>query len=131
MKVTARQKEILLRFYGLYAEARKKPIHYSVVAKKLGISKWTAYDMMKVLEEKGLVKAVYEIKEERKDRGRSSVLFSPTSKAVEFVKQKIGNDIEREDRAFIKLKILNKLEHLEEEKDKGLLKKILKLLPKK
>jgi predicted transcriptional regulator len=43
MKITTRQKEFLQSLIDLYQD-KGSPIHYSEVARKMGVSKWTAYD---------------------------------------------------------------------------------------
>lgn len=50
MKLTGRQREFLGKFLDLYQEARQ-PLHYPVVAERLGVSPMTAYDMFRLLEE--------------------------------------------------------------------------------
>jgi len=58
MKLTGRQKVFLSKFLDLYGEA-EGPLHYTTVAERLGVSKITAYDMLRILEEKGLVASEY------------------------------------------------------------------------
>jgi len=60
---------------------RKKPAHYVEVAKRLSVSKWTAYDMMWELAKDGLVKVSYATTP-MCCRGRSQVLFEPTEKGL-------------------------------------------------
>ncbi|MBN2057228.1 MAG: hypothetical protein JW782_00310 [Candidatus Saganbacteria bacterium] len=130
MKVTPRQKQILDQLFDLYHYNEWKPVHYSVVADKLGISKWTAYDLLKVLEEKGFVQSNYEVAEEVKGRGRSSVLFSPTDKATELIERLTDGALSRGEWGKTKQSIMDKIEHLDEVEHQQLLKKILKMLPK-
>lgn len=73
----------------LYGEIQG-PFHYSHIAEKLGLSKYTAYDMLRLLEEKGYVESVYETHES--GPGRASVLFKPTIKAREAFEQLAGGD---------------------------------------
>ncbi len=67
----------------IYLEIQE-PIHYTTVAEQLNLSKYTAYDMLRLLEEKGYVESVYETRGE--GPGRASVLFQPTQKAKETFK---------------------------------------------
>ena len=51
-RLTARQRAFLDKLLELYRE-RKSPVHYSDVAERLGVNRFSAYDMLKVLEKKG------------------------------------------------------------------------------
>lgn len=84
LELTARQKAFLARLRDLCAEARG-PLHYSRVAENLGVSAATAYDMLKVLERKGMVRSEYVIPDRPPGPGRASVLFAPTPLADEVV----------------------------------------------
>ncbi len=48
MKLTPRQQTFLDKLFELYRELQG-PVHYSIVADKLGVNKFSAYDMLKVL----------------------------------------------------------------------------------
>ncbi|RIK54688.1 MAG: hypothetical protein DCC59_03160 [Chloroflexi bacterium] len=87
MKITKRQKAFIEKILDIYKETQV-PIHYSAVAERLNLSKYTAYDMLRLLEEKGYVESVYETHSE--GPGRASVLFKPTSKAEETVRKLAG-----------------------------------------
>jgi DNA-binding PadR family transcriptional regulator len=80
MKLTGRQKDFLDKFLDLYREA-DSPLHYAVLAESLGVSKPTAYDMLRVLEERGLVASEY-VLPEGGGPGRSSIVFRPTEEAA-------------------------------------------------
>ena len=54
MKLTRRQEEFVVNLIDLNREL-DGPIHYSTLAERLGVSPFTAYDMLCVLEEKGMV----------------------------------------------------------------------------
>jgi Mn-dependent DtxR family transcriptional regulator len=58
LKLTPRQQAFLDKLFELYREF-KQPVHYSIVADKLGVNKFSAYDMLKVLEEKGVAASDY------------------------------------------------------------------------
>ena len=45
MKLTRRQTTFVERLVDLYHEAQG-PIHYSTLARRLGVSRFTAYDML-------------------------------------------------------------------------------------
>jgi predicted ArsR family transcriptional regulator len=128
MKVTARQKSILSKLMDIYQENKNCPVHYSMVAKRLGISKWSAYDMMRVLEGKGLVAAHYELAEEIKARGRTSVYFSPTKEAHKMIEDLVGGNISSQNWKKVKQDILNKLDRLKEKDKVKLLNSLLGIL---
>ena len=83
MKITTRQKEFLKTLIDLYQE-KISPIHYSEVAQKMGVSKWTAYDMLQLLHKEGLLEVEYLIPESDNYKwgklGRSTITFFPTKK---------------------------------------------------
>ena len=79
--LTGRQREFLGRLLDLYYQ-EDAPVHYSTVANRLGVGKVTAYEMMRLLEERGLVKAEYQRPDDMHGPGRSSVVFRPTRLAM-------------------------------------------------
>jgi len=83
-KLTRRQQEFLSQFLDVYREA-DQPIHYTTLAKELGIGKVTAYEMLRLLEERGLVQAEFQLPEGGRGPGRSSVVFSPTPEARQLI----------------------------------------------
>lgn len=63
-----------------------RPVHYQTVAKAVGVSKWTAYDVLRELERLGLVEVHYLRDEEQAHGpGRSRVFFVPTELANQTV----------------------------------------------
>ncbi|MDT8304411.1 MAG: HTH domain-containing protein [Anaerolineae bacterium] len=80
MELTKRQEEFVRSMLELYGELQE-PFHYSELAERLGVSRFTAYDMLRVLEEKGIVSSHYRLDEERGGPGRSVVMYEPTPRA--------------------------------------------------
>ncbi|MDI6870947.1 MAG: hypothetical protein QME79_06250 [Bacillota bacterium] len=81
--LTDRGRQFLDRVKKCYAETQK-PIHYTTIAEALGVSRWTAYDMLKNLEKEGYLRAEYSTSlTEGKSAGRSQVVFVPTDKPLE------------------------------------------------
>jgi DNA-binding MarR family transcriptional regulator len=80
MELTRRQTTFVERLVDLYHEAQG-PIHYSTLARRLGVSRFTAYDMLRLLEEKGLVTSAYQLTAGKSGPGRSEVLYEPTERA--------------------------------------------------
>jgi hypothetical protein len=83
MKLTSRQEVFIRNLLDLFREV-KGPIHYSVLAERVGVSPFTAYDMLRLLEEKGLVFSDYQRAADRTGPGRSEVVFAPTPQAHQF-----------------------------------------------
>jgi DNA-binding PadR family transcriptional regulator len=70
--------EFLTEIKKLY-EATRLPVHYKRVAELLGVSKWSAYEMLKKLEKQGLLSSRYQVNQGEKYPGRAMVLFAPTA----------------------------------------------------
>ncbi len=79
MKLTRRQESFLRQLLNLYHEINK-PLHYSEVAERVGVSRFTAYDMLRLLEEKGLVVSDYQLAVDKSGPGRSEIVFMPTER---------------------------------------------------
>ncbi len=75
--LTRRQAETLQKLLKLYGES-PAGVHYTVLAKDLGISKWSAYEMLRGLEERGLTERRYDSASKSTRGGRPRVLFAPT-----------------------------------------------------
>jgi hypothetical protein len=106
--LTRRQREFLEAFLDLYREASGQPVHYAAVAKRLGIGRVTAYEMLRLLEEKGLVASEYFLPAER-GAGRSSILFRPTARAHELISRLAGPSWDGASWGEVKERILNAL----------------------
>lgn len=124
MRITPRQKEFLSKAIDLYQLAGK-PIHYTTIAEKLGISKWSAYDMMKLLEEKGLVTSDYNVLGVGKEGGRSSIVFYPTSKGESLINELAGGVPEEKEWQKAKEAILENLSKLKGTEHEKLLNELL------
>ncbi|EQB22625.1 hypothetical protein UNSWDHB_37 [Dehalobacter sp. UNSWDHB] len=84
MNLTERRKQFLQQIIRLY-EKSGLPVHYETLANLLGVSKWTAYDMLKELEKNDFLKRDYVVNPNV--QGRSTVVFLPTPKANELFGQ--------------------------------------------
>lgn len=80
MTLTRRRTEFLAKILTLFREIGE-PVHYTMVADALGVSKWTAYDMLKALEKDGFLESAYAVNREDRLPGRSMVVFRPTVRA--------------------------------------------------
>lgn len=79
MDLTGRRKQFLQKLTELYNKT-KLPVHYATLAKALGVSKWTAYDMLNALEKQGYLTRDYEVSPG--ETGRSQVVFRPVAGGV-------------------------------------------------
>jgi DNA-binding Lrp family transcriptional regulator len=82
--------EFLTEIKKLY-EATRLPVHYERVAELLGVSKWSAYEMLKKLEKLGLLSSQYQVNQGEKYPGRAMVLFAPTA-LLEGILARKGSD---------------------------------------
>ena len=82
--LTRRQGAFLEKLKELYQRS-KRPVHYSQVAKELGVSRFSAYDMLQILEQKGLAGRQYVRGEKRVGPGRSMVVFYPKEQTSSIV----------------------------------------------
>ena len=107
MKLTRRQETFIRKLLDLYHEA-EGPIHYSALADHIGVSKITAYDMLRHLEEKGYIISHYQLEDEKTGPGRSKVVFSPTELAHNMLAQMVG-PLEGADWEKVKEKVINRI----------------------
>jgi hypothetical protein len=108
MNLTPRQQAFLDKLFDLYRELGQ-PVHYSVVAERLGVNRFSAYDMLKLLEEKGVAASSYALKEDHSGPGRSMVLFYPTYQAARFLTQLRHEMFNGDDWYQVKENVLNRL----------------------
>lgn len=128
MKLTGRQSIFLSRFLDLYCEAQH-PLHYSVVAESLGVSRITAYGMLRLLEKRGLVASEYLLPEGSRGPGRSSIVFYLTERAAEPISRLAGETWDRKEWEETKEKILQALREGKDTDYSALLDEILLRIP--
>ena len=107
MKLSSRQRDFLSRLLDLYRET-EAPVHYADVAQALDVSPVTAYEMLRLLEEKRLVRS--EAVRPEGHRGRSVVVFSPTEKASTLLAELRINTLDEREWERSKANILEALE---------------------
>ncbi len=127
MNMTERQKAFLEEFWELYREV-KAPLHYSVVAEKLRISRISAYDMLRLLKRKGMVASRYLLPKKQPGPGRSSVVFYPTQKAKALFTLPLSEEGERREWEDLKEKTLQALRRRKDEYDQ-MLEDLLSRIP--
>jgi DNA-binding Lrp family transcriptional regulator len=107
-KLTYRQQQFLSQFLDVYQEMGQS-LHYVTVADRLGIGKVTAYEMLRLLEDHGLIRAEYQTNPEQHGPGRSVVLFYPTREAGQLMNVLAGDPASLEDWQVVKEQILLQL----------------------
>ena len=128
MKLTFRQKAFLSRVLDIYREIQE-PLHYSVVAEQLGLSSSTAYDMLRLLEQKGMVSSEYMTPKATPGPGRSSIVFFPTAEAIDLFSRLVGESQEQEEWEEVKANILLSLRQGKASDYQGLLHELLTRMP--
>ncbi|HWP98823.1 MAG TPA: hypothetical protein VN426_18425 [Syntrophomonadaceae bacterium] len=127
MAMTRRRMDFLRIIKQLY-ESTNLPVHYVRVAQLLGISKWSAYEMLKTLEKEGLVSSQYEVNQGEKHPGRAMVLFAPTTMLHKVLS---GSPLEEPVKEWyqIKEKLLSLCDELKEGKAREIVKQLISELP--
>jgi hypothetical protein len=130
IKLTPRQRAFLDKLFDLYCD-HQGPVHYSLVAEKLGVNKFSAYDMLKLLEKKGMARSDYVLAAEHIGPGRSMIVFSPTKKAASLLSQlKVDININEEWRQF-RERMLHRLRETQSTNYWELLNEILARIPER
>jgi len=127
-KMTQRQKQFLGKFLDIYQES-EEPIHYVGLAKRLGIGKITAYEMLKLLETRDLVKAEYHLPPGNRGPGRSEVFFRPTKEATRLFERLSESSADNEEWEVVKQRILKDLQERKKEGYEALLNDLLVRIP--
>ena len=134
-KLTARQRAFLSKLLELYRE-HKGPVHYSDVAERLGVNRFSAYDMLKVLEQKGFASSSYTLRSAvpavaagTPGPGRSMVVFSPTSQATQALGRDARDPVLGEDWETVRERVLNRLRSAKDANALEALSELLTRLP--
>lgn len=126
--LTGRQLEFLGNLLSLYRQ-QKAPIHYSEVAKRLGVAKGTAYEMMRLLEERDLLQSEYTREGSQGGPGRSQVVFRPTLRAARVILNLADGRWDDDEWERAKRHILERLQQGLEGDQEDLLNELLERLP--
>ncbi|WP_200759063.1 LexA family protein [Effusibacillus dendaii] len=127
MVLTERRKQFLHKLIDLYKNTNL-PVHYETLAQALGVSKWTAYDMLKELEKLGYLTRDYTVT--RGEAGRSQIVFLPTVKAGDLFEQKRFEVINPEEWYDSKNQLLHFLNSLKDYSLSDAIQKVLEEIPK-
>lgn len=122
--LTHRQQQFLSQFLDIYQEMAHS-VHYGVVAQRLGIGNVSAYEMLRLLEEKGLVRAEYQPNPDPHGPGRPTVFFYPTQEANRYRTVSAGNPADFQDWRAVKEHILRQLQERQAEGYEDLLSNLL------
>ncbi|MCK4388576.1 MAG: hypothetical protein KAW00_07360 [Dehalococcoidia bacterium] len=129
MNLTLRQRVFLKRFIELY-QKEGEPIHYSRVARCLGLSNSTAYDMLRLLGQKGLVNSQYLLPKPSSGPGRSSILFFPIEAAMSLFSHLARGATDQQEWREVKAYIMESLRQERPLENGVLLRKLLDSIPK-
>lgn len=127
-RLTARQTAFLKKLLELYQE-HKAPVHYSDVAERLGVNRFSAYDMLKILEKKGFAASSYALASGHSGPGRSIILFAPTPQATTTLPPASAMVEPSEEWFDIRQAVLNRLRHARDASYREALNDLLARLP--
>jgi|GEM_PF-4300388 len=90
-KLTYRQRQFLKQFIDYHTKYGQY-IHYVTFAENLGLGKSSVYEMLRLLESKGLVSSDYQFNSDIRQRGpgRPTVVFKPTPLASQILSPKLS-----------------------------------------
>jgi hypothetical protein len=128
--LTKRQQEFLKALVDLYHE-EGDAIHYSLVAKIMGVGKVATYEMLRLLEEYGLAEREFRRPEEDRGPGRSPVAFRPTALAAPTLAEHGFSDRISEEWMKVKSRILEKLRKGKSKGYDDLLRELLEHIPQR
>ena len=109
--LTRRRKEFLTKINKIYNNTGE-PVRYATVAKSLGVSKWTAYDVLRELEKEGLLTMEYLINREDRYPGRSQVFFRPTILALHTLEEEPYSSLPEEEWLKLKKRLLGVFDNI-------------------
>jgi len=128
VKLSSRQQDFLSHLLDLYREA-EAPVRYASVARALEVRPVTAYEMLRLLEDKGLVCS--EMARPQGHKGRSIVVFFPTEKATVLLTELTDDTLSRQEWEKAKADILEALEKGEGSNYQNLLDALLLRIPER
>jgi hypothetical protein len=126
--LTYRQLQFLRKFLDIH-QGIGQPVHYITVAEQMGVGKVTSYEMLRLLEDRGFVKAEYQPNPDQHGPGRSVVLFYPTVDGENLVKNLPGLSTQDEDWEITRDHLLDELSKAKPEGYEGLMTSLLAHIP--
>ena len=129
MPLTSRQRAFLEKLLDVYHSQGDDAIHYTELARALGVANSTAYEALKSLEYKGYVSSEYRLADHHAGPGRSMVLFRPSWKSLRTFRRLLGGDARRQEWEYVKLKVLERLAEEGLPNDEELLTDLVAAIP--
>lgn len=127
IRLTERRKQFLQSLIDLYHRTQL-PVHYEALADSVGVSKWTAYDMLKQLEKQGLITRGYAVR--AGEAGRSQIVFVPTEQAEAICRPPQVAEPRSADLAAIKEKVVQFVRELRDLSPAKAIQKAMSEVPK-
>ena len=129
-KLTHRQQDFLKALIDLH-QPQGNAVHYSRVAERLNVGKVTAYEMLRLLEERELVRREYDRSEQDRGPGRSPVTFLPTALAGPTLAYLSGAEWISDEWSKVKSQIIDKLRQYQPHGYDELLHELLDRFPRR
>jgi predicted ArsR family transcriptional regulator len=127
-RLTRRQQEFLRTLIELHQQ-NDEAIHYSMVAERLEVGRVTAYEMLRLLEKRGLALREFQRSEDERGPGRSPVSFRPTDQAEVALHDQSTSGRISEEWLKVKDQIIEKLKRDDGRSYEDFLKELLDRLP--
>ena len=129
-RLTRRQQEFLRTLIELHQQ-KDEAIHYSVVAEHLDVGRVTAYEMLRLLEKRGLTLREFQRSEDERGPGRSPVSFRPTPQAKVVLAEQSTSGRISDEWFKVKAQIIEKLKRADGRSHEAFLKELLDRLPRR
>lgn len=129
-RLTRRQQEFLRALIELHRQ-KGEAVHYTIVAEHLDVGRVTAYEMLRLLEKRGLALREFQRSEEDRGPGRSPVSFRPTAHAPSALTDQSASVRISEEWIKVKNQILEKLQKVEAPGYEDFLRELLDRLPRR
>jgi predicted ArsR family transcriptional regulator len=129
-RLTRRQQEFLRTLIELHQQ-KGEAIHYTLVAEHLDVGRVTAYEMLRLLEKRGLAIREFQRPEDERGPGRSPVSFRPTAQAETTLTEQSTSGSISDEWLRVKAQIIEKLKRDDGRNHEDFLKEILDRLPRR
>jgi predicted ArsR family transcriptional regulator len=129
-RLTRRQQEFLRTLIELHRQTGEA-VHYTIVAEHLKVGRVSAYEMLRLLEQRGLAQREFLRHEEARGPGRSPVSFRPTALGETALADQDTPVRISEEWLKVKNQILEKLHGSETRGHEDFLKELLDRIPRR
>ena len=127
-RLTRRQQEFLRTLIELHQQ-KGEAVHYTIVAEHQDVGRVTAYEMLRLLEKRGLVLREFQRPEQDRGPGRSPVSFRPTALAETALLDQSAPIRISDEWLKVKAQILEKLQRNDGRSHEDFLKELLDRIP--